>query len=48
MSEWLSSMNPQMKNTGKGLEKGELFSTIGGNANWCSHCGKQYGVTSKN
>ena len=21
---------------------------VGGNAEWCSHCGKQYGDTSKN
>ena len=23
--------------------KGEPFCTVGGNADWCSHCGKQYG-----
>ena len=22
--------------------------TVGGNAEWCSHCGKQYGIPSKN
>ena len=25
------------------MEKGEHFCTDGGNADWCSHCGKQYG-----
>ena len=31
-----------------GCEKGEPFCTVGRNADWCSHCGKQYGNTSKN
>ena len=30
------------------MEKGEPFCTVGGNADWYSHCGKQYGDTSKN
>ena len=25
------------------MGKGEPFCTVGGNADWCSHCGKQYG-----
>ena len=25
------------------MEKEEHFLTVGGNADWCSHCGKQYG-----
>ena len=29
------------------MEKGEHFYTDGGNADWCSHCGKQNGDTSK-
>ena len=29
------------------VEKGECFCTVGGNIDWDSHCGKQYGVTSK-
>ena len=29
------------------VEKRELSCTVGGNADWCSHCGKQYGITSK-
>ena len=28
-------------------EKGTL-GTVGGNADWCSHCRKQYGISSKN
>ena len=28
-------------------EKGSLV-TIDGNAGWCSHCGRQYGISSKN
>ena len=30
------------------VEKREPQCTIGGNADWCSHCGKQYGISSKN
>ena len=33
-------------NVGKGVEKKELSYTVGGNVNWCSHYGKQYGVSS--
>ena len=29
------------------MEKGEPFCTVGGNADWCSHCGKQYRDTSE-
>ena len=28
-------------------EKGILLHTVGGNVKWCSHCGKQYGGSSK-
>ena len=34
-------------NTGEGLEKREHSYTVGGNVNWCSHYGKQYGGSSK-
>ena len=30
------------KGAGEDVEKGEPFCTVGGNADWCSHCGKQY------
>ena len=29
------------------MAKREPFCTVGGNADWCSHCGKQYGDTSE-
>ena len=29
------------------MEKEERFYTVGGSADWCSHCGKQRGDTSK-
>ena len=33
----------RQKNNGVGeiVEKRELMCTVGGNVNWCSHCGKQ-------
>ena len=33
---------------GKDVEKREPQCTVGGNADWCSHCGKQYGISSQN
>ena len=30
------------------VEKREPLYAVGGNVNWCSHCGKQYGGFSKN
>ena len=36
------------KDVGKDVEKREHFSIVGGNADWYSHYGKQYGDTSKN
>ena len=41
-------INPQTKSVGEDVEKKELLCTAGGNAYWCGHCGKQYGVSSKN
>ena len=32
----------------RGVEKREPSYTIGGNVNWCSHYGKQYGGSLKN
>ena len=29
---------------GKGVEKGEISQTVGGNVNWCHHHGKQYSL----
>ena len=36
-----------MTNVGKYVEKREHLYTVGGNVNWCSHCGKQYESFSK-
>ena len=30
------------------MEKKEPYYTVGGIANWCNHCGKQYGDSSEN
>ena len=42
---WLTS---QQINAGEGVEKREHYHTVGGNVNWYSHCGKQYGASSEN
>ena len=34
-------------NAGKDVGQGEPFCTVGGNADWCSHCEKQYGDASE-
>ena len=47
LSEWLSLVNQQTASAGEDVEKGEPFCTVGGNADWCSHCGKQNGISSK-
>ena len=44
--EWLSSKSLQIRNVGEDVEKREY--TVGGNVNWCSHYGKQYGGSLKN
>ena len=46
-SEWPPSINQQTASVGEDVEKRELSCTVGGNADWCSHCGKQYEVSSK-
>ena len=46
LSEWLSSIN-QQTSVREDVEKREPSCTVGGNADWCSHCGKQYVVNSK-
>ena len=33
----------QITNAGEGVEKKEPTYTVGGNVNWCSHYGEQYG-----
>ena len=46
--EWLSAINQQTASASEDVEKREPFFTVGGNADWYSHCEEQYGVTSKN
>ena len=41
--EWPSSKNLQTINVGEGVEKREASYTAGGNENWCSHYGEQWG-----
>ena len=36
-------INKSKTSAGKDVEKREPFCAIGGNADWCSHCGKQFG-----
>ena len=38
----------KITSVGENVEKKEYSCTAGGNANWCSHCGKQYGGSMKN
>ena len=37
----------EMTSVGKDVEKKEPSCTVGGNTNWYSHCGRQYGGSSK-
>lgn len=46
-SEWLSSKRQGRTCAGKEVEKREPSCTVGGNVNWCSHYGKQFGGSSK-
>ena len=38
-----SSKGLQTIGAGEGVEKKEPYYAVGGNVNWCNHCGKQYG-----
>ena len=44
-SEWPSLINPQITSAGGAVEKREPSCTAGGNANWYSHYGEQFGDT---
>jgi len=48
LSEWLSLKRQQITSFGEGVEKREASYIVAGSVNWCSHYGKQYGVSSKN
>ena len=43
LSGCLSLKRTQITNLSEDVEKGGPSCLIGGNVNWCSHCGKQYG-----
>ena len=47
-SEWPSSKNLQTINAGEGVAKRKPSYTAGGNVNWYSHYGEQYGDSFKN
>ena len=47
-SEWPSSKSLQEINAGEGEEKKEPSYNVGGNVNWYSHYGEQYGGSLKN
>jgi len=40
--------NPQTTSAGESVEKRELSCSAGGNINWYSHYGRQYGDSLKN
>ena len=44
----VSSKSLQTINAGEGVEKREPSYTVGGNVNWCSHYGQQYGGSLRN
>ena len=48
LSKWLTLTTQAPRDVGEDVEKEVLFCTEDGNANWCSHSGKQYGGSSKN
>ena len=47
-SEWSLSKSQQITNAGEDVEKRECSHTAGGNVNWYSNYGKQYGSSSEN
>ena len=47
LSEWLKLTAQETTDDGEDAEKGKPSCTVGVNANWCGHCGKQYGGSSK-
>ena len=44
----LSSINQHTAGAREDVEKRKPTYTVGGNADWCSHCGKQYERSSQN
>ena len=48
LARWLPSKDPQAINAAEAVERREISYTIGGNVNWYSHSGEQYGRSLKN
>ena len=44
----MSIINNQQTSVGEDVEKREPQCNVGGDADWCNHSGKQYGVSSEN
>ena len=44
----IKKKNPQTTNAGDSVERREPSCTVGGNVNWYSHYGEQYGSSLKN
>ena len=47
LSEWLKLTTQDTTDVDEDAEKGEPSYTVGGNADWCSHSGKEYEGSSK-
>ena len=47
LSEWPSLKNHQTISADEDMGKREPWYIVGWAADWCSHCGKQYGISSK-
>ena len=43
----MATVKEKITSVGEDVEKLELLYSIGGNVKWYSHCGKQYGGSSK-
>ena len=46
--KWMSSKKQEITSVSEDVEKRQPLCTVAGNVNWCSHCAKQCGVSSKN
>ena len=44
----MAILKKKILNAGEGVKRREPFYTLGGNVNWHSHCGEQYGGSLKN
>ena len=44
----MTIINKSTNKVGEDVEKRDPYCTVGGNEDWYSHCGKQYGISSEN